>query len=289
MVRGDCHMKFTKVHGLGNDFIIVNALEEHIDDLNLPAAAVKLCDRHFGIGADGLVLVRPSERADFRMQIFNSDGSEAEMCGNVTRCFARFVYENGLTAKTQLTLETLAGIIKPQLIFDNHGAVAAVRVDMGEPRLRRQDIPMIGPASERAVSVPLAAGGQNFAITAVSMGNPHCVIFVPDVAAIPLETWGPAVETHAAFPRKTNVEFVQVLNRQEMRMRVWERGAGITLACGTGTCATLVAAVLTGRADKQAVVHLDGGDLHIAWGDDNHVYMTGPTAVVFNGEYLDTL
>lgn len=280
-------MKFTKVHGLGNDFIIVNAFKEHID--NLPAAAVKLCDRHFGIGADGLVLVLPSDRADFRMQIFNSDGSEAEMCGNVTRCFARYVYENGLTTKTQLTIETLAGIIKPQLVFDPDGMVAAVRVDMGEPRLTRQDIPMTGPAVERAVAVPIAAAGQDFIVTAISMGNPHCVIFVPDVAAIPLTTWGPAVETHTVFPRKTNVEFVQVLNREEMRMRVWERGAGVTLACGTGACATLVAAVLTGRTERQAVVHLDGGDLHIAWGEDNHVYMTGPTAVVFQGEYLGAL
>lgn len=280
-------MKFTKVQGLGNDFIIVDGFKEHIQDLS--QAAVKLCDRHFGIGADGLVLVLPSEKADFRMRIFNSDGSEAEMCGNVTRCFACYVYEHGFTTKSQLTIETLAGIIKPQLLFAPDGTVAAVRVDMGEPRLKRRDIPMAGPTTEQAVAVPLTAAGHDFVVTALSMGNPHCVIFVPNVANVPLTTWGPQIETHPLFPRKTNVEFVQILGSREARMRVWERGAGVTLACGTGACATLVAAVLTNRMEKQAVIHLDGGDLHVEWADDGHVYMTGPATEVFQGEYNGTV
>lgn len=277
-------MKFSKWHGIGNDFVLVNGFEENIADY--AAAAVRVCDRHFGIGADGLVIALPSDIADFRMRIFNSDGSEAEMCGNVTRCFARYVYESGLTMKTDLSIETLAGIIRPRLIFED-GQVKSVCVDMGEPRLSRGEIPMTGEPADRAVNVPLSVGGVTYDVTCVSMGNPHCVIFTEAVEEIDLQAAGRPIETHPAFPRKTNVEFAQILDRQTIRMRVWERGAGITLACGTGTCATVVAAALNGKTGRSVLVHLDGGDLFIEWRDDNHVYKTGPAVEVFRGETLE--
>ncbi|MDR3590284.1 MAG: diaminopimelate epimerase [Negativicutes bacterium] len=276
-------MRFSKWHGLGNDFVIVNGLKEKVSDFR--EAAVQVCDRHFGVGADGLVFILPSATADFQMRIFNSDGSEAEMCGNVTRCVMRYVYESGLTDKTAITLDTLAGPIKPQLVMTD-GVVTGARVDMGQPRLRRAEIPMTGNGSEQAVNVPLEIDGHTYYGTAVSMGNPHFVIFVDDVDAVDLAGVGPKLETHAAFPRKTNVEFVQVLNDKELRMRVWERGAGITMACGTGACATLAAAVLNEKCGRQATVRLDGGDLVIEWGEDGHIYMSGPATEVFRGEYL---
>ncbi len=276
-------MKFTKWQGIGNDFVIVNGFQEKIDDF--PSKAIEVCDRHFGIGADGLVIALPSEIADFRMRIFNSDGSEAEMCGNVTRCFARYVYENGLTTKTDLTIETLAGIIKPKLMFEND-QIKAVCVDMGEPRLKRAEIPMTGSPDDQAVNIPLIVGDSTYQVTCVSMGNPHCIIFADEVEELDLQAIGRPIEIHPMFPRKTNVEFVKVIDRQTLRMRVWERGAGITLACGTGTCATVVAAVLNGKTDRQVLVHLDGGDLFIEWREDNHIYKTGPAVEVFRGEYL---
>ena len=276
-------MKFTKWQGIGNDFVIVNGFSETIDDY--PSKAIEVCDRHFGIGADGLVIALPSEIADFRMRIFNSDGSEAEMCGNVTRCFARYVYENGLTTKTDLTIETLAGIIKPKLLFEN-GKITAVCVDMGEPRLKRGEIPMTGNPDDMAVNVPLSVGDATYEVTCVSMGNPHCIIFDDNVDELDLQELGRPIEIHSAFPRKTNVEFVKVIDRKTLRMRVWERGAGITLACGTGTCATVVASVLNGKTDREVLVHLDGGDLFIEWRADNHIYKTGPAVEVFRGEYL---
>jgi len=258
-------MQFTKVHGQGNDFVLVDGFQEHIADYS--QAAIQVCDRHFGIGADGLVLILPSDKADFKMRIFNSDGSEAEMCGNVTRCVARYVYEHGLTDKTKITLETLAGLIKPELIF-NGKELQTVRVDMGQPILKRGLIPMTGNPEEQAVNIPLEVAGNTYFGTCVSMGNPHCVIFVEDIGKIDLSGIGPFIETHSFFPKKTNVEFVQVLSDQEIRMRVWERGAGITLACGTGTSATLVAAVLNGKTGRKVTVHLDGGDLDVEWGSD---------------------
>lgn len=276
-------MQFSKWHGQGNDFVIVNGFEEKI--VNHAQAAIEVCDRHFGIGADGLVIVESSEIADFRMRIFNSDGSEAEMCGNVTRCVARYVYQNGLTNKTKITLETLAGIIKPELIFEDD-IIVTVRVNMGEPRLKRQQIPVNGNPEDEAINIPLQIGTETYPITCVSMGNPHCVIFVDDLNSVDLPVIGPVIETNSIFPRKTNVEFVQVLNRAEMCMRVWERGAGITKACGTGASATLVAAVLNGKTDRQAIIHLDGGDLLVEWGEDNNIYMSGPAIEVFRGEYL---
>ncbi|MDR3564865.1 MAG: diaminopimelate epimerase [Negativicutes bacterium] len=279
-------MRFSKWHGLGNDFVIVNGLEEKVTDYK--EAAIQVCDRRFGVGADGLVFVLPSKTADFQMRIFNSDGSEAEMCGNVTRCVMRFVKENGLTDKTAITLETLAGPIKPELILVD-GVATGAKVDMGLPRLKREEIPMTGNAGEQAVNVPLEVDGQTYFGTAVSMGNPHFVIFVDDIDALKLAEIGPKIEMHPAFPRKTNVEFVQVLNQTELRMRVWERGAGITMACGTGACATLVAAAVNNKSGRQATIHLDGGNLEVEWGMDGHIYMTGPAVEVFRGEFLPKL
>lgn len=276
-------MQFTKWHGIGNDFVIINGFGIKLEDYS--KAAVEICHRRFGVGADGLVTVLPSNQADFTMRIYNSDGSEAEMCGNVTRCVARYVYETGLTDKTKITLETHAGIIKPELIIEN-GQVKSVRVDMGEPRLKRDRIPMTGSPDEEAVNVPLEVDGQTYMMTGVSVGNPHCVIFVDDVNAIDLSVIGPKIENHPWFPKKTNVEFVQVLDRHKLRMRVWERGAGITMACGTGASSVLVAAVLNGKTDRQATIVLDGGELLVEWSQDNHVYMTGPAIEVFRGEYL---
>lgn len=279
-------MKFSKWHGLGNDFVIVNGFQENISDFS--AAAVKVCDRHYGIGADGLVLVLPSDSADFRMRIFNSDGSEAEMCGNVTRCVMQYVYENGLTDKKSITLETLAGPIKPELTFSG-AIITGARVDMGEPRLMRAMIPMTGNGDEQAVNVPIDIDGRVYYGTAVSMGNPHFVIFVEDINDIELPVIGPKIETHPYFPRKTNVEFVEVIDTKHLRMRVWERGAGITLACGTGASATLTAAVLNNKTGRQAVVALDGGELSVEWASDGHIYMSGPAVEVFRGEYLTKL
>ena len=274
---------FSKWHGLGNDFVIVNGLEEKINNYN--EMAIQVCDRYFGIGADGLVVILPSAVADFQMRIFNSDGSEAEMCGNVTRCIARYVFEYGLTNKKKITLETKAGLIKPELIFIDD-VLSTIRVDMGEPRLKRGELPMIGNEDEQVVDEVLEIDGTEHRITGVSMGNPHCILFVDDITGINLSDIGAKIETHAAFPKKTNVEFVQVLNKQNLRMRVWERGAGVTMACGTGACATLVAAVLNGKTDCQATVELDGGQLLIEWGPDNHIYMSGPAVEVFRGTYL---
>jgi len=278
-------VSFVKMHGLGNDFIVVDALTTSMDVTALVAATPRLCDRHFGIGGDGLILVMPSDSADFRMRIINSDGSEPEMCGNGIRCFARFVYEHGLTELTQFTVETLAGPIVPVLQLTD-SRVTGVRVDMGEPHLERRDIPMSGPEGQ-VVNEPLTIGDTTLYLTAVSMGNPHAVIFVDDVATFPIELFGPLIEQHPMFPRRTNVEFAQVISPQYLPMRVWERGAGITLACGTGACATLVAAVLNGLTERTATIELPGGPLEITWdADSNHVYMTGPAEEVFCGTIM---
>ena len=273
-------IEFTKMHGLGNDFIVVDCLRgEYVTEL--VEATVRLCDRHRGVGADGVILVLPATDADFRMRIINSDGSEPEMCGNGIRCFAKFLFDTGLTTSTTLTIATLAGMIGAELTV-TEGKVSAVRVNMGIPRLERAEIPMVGAAG-RVVDEPLTVDGRTFAVTAVSMGNPHVVTFVEDVERFPLELYGPLMENYPAFPRKTNAEFVEVISPTHLRMRVWERGAGITQACGTGACATLVAAVLTGRAERTATVELPGGPLHISWGADEHIYMTGPAVTAFTG------
>jgi len=274
-------MNFTKMHGLGNDFIIV-AGEQALPD-NVAELAESLCNRFFGIGADGLVYILPSENASFRMRIINSDGSEAEQCGNAIRCVAKYVYDNGLTNQEEITIETLgAGVQRVQLTVEG-GKVQKVRVDMGEPILNGLQVPTTVDA-ERVIEHPIEVDGREFKFTAVSMGNPHCVIYVDDAVGFDLETWGPKLETHPMFPRKINVEFATVNSRTQADMRVWERGAGPTLACGTGACATLVASVLTGATDRTATISLKGGDLLIEWNEnDNHVYMTGPAAEVFRG------
>lgn len=276
--------EFMKWHGAGNDFVVVDCFKETVEKYAETAAAV--CDRHFGVGADGLVLILPSETADFRMRIFNSDGSEAEMCGNVTRCVAKYAYESGLVKRTQIEMETKAGLIRPEVLLGADGKVERVRVNMGRPVLAAEDVPVRGFGRERVVAAPLAVAGETYAMTCVSMGNPHCVIFVDDISAVELAKIGPMIETHELFPKKTNVEFAQVLKEDEIRMRVWERGAAITLACGTGSCATLVAAVLNGKTGRRAALALDGGRLEIEWSEaDDCVYMTGPAALVFTGVY----
>jgi diaminopimelate epimerase len=273
-------MDFVKMHGLGNDFIIVEADSWKEADW-LQAHSPFLCDRHFGIGADGLVAIGLDQEMDIFMRIFNPDGSEPEMCGNAIRCVARYAYEKGWVSHKNISVRTMAGARYPQ-IETAAGKVISVCVDMGQPVLERKLIPMQGEGP--AVKTKLSSETSEFEITAVSMGNPHCIHFVEDIEQVPVAAWGGMIETHSLFPAKTNVEFVQILARDEMIMRVWERGAGITMACGTGACATLVAAVLNDASDRRATIHLLGGDLHIEWKEENdHVYMTGPAEYVFNG------
>ncbi|MEW6426188.1 MAG: diaminopimelate epimerase [Bacillota bacterium] len=279
-------MNFSKVHGLGNDFVLVDATRQRPGippGEDFGQLARKICHRQLGVGADGLVILLPGEKGDVRMRIFNADGSEAQMCGNAVRCVAKYLYDRRLVPKEVIAVETLAGIIRPQIITDG-GRVAGVRVDMGEPRLERSQIPMVG-APGWVIGEPLLIGDHVFNITAVSMGNPHCVIFVPDVDQVPLAEAGPLIERHPAFPERTNVEFVQVFNPEEVKMRVWERGAGPTLACGTGACAAAVAGSLNGLTEKTVRVHLPLGSLLIEWAPDNHLYMTGPAEEVFTGNY----
>ena len=274
-------MQFTKYTGLGNDFVLLDGAAA--TDLKNPSALAKtICNRRFGVGADGLVLLSPSDKADIKMRIFNSDGSEAEMCGNASRCVALHLFRRKMVKKKQIFLDTLAGIIRTDITDEARGLV---RVDMGVPRLTKGEIPMTGNPAEKAVNFPLTAAGQTFYATAVSMGNPHLVIFVPHISRVPLAAWGPQLETNPLFPRKTNVEFVQVLDDKTVRMRVWERGAGITLACGTGSCATAVACILNHKTEKNITVKLDGGDLFIEWPDKKNIFMTGLAQAVFTGDY----
>jgi diaminopimelate epimerase len=276
-------MKFTKMQGAGNDYVYVNGFVEQIEDPATLATAIS--NRHFGIGSDGLVLILPSETCDFRMRMFNSDGSESEMCGNATRCIGKFVYDKGLTDKTELTLETLAGVKHLTLNLEN-GKVNSVRVDMGEPILAPKQIP-INLDETRVINYPIALESRKVNITAVSMGNPHAVIFMDSLEELDIQKSGPKVEHHPLFPRRTNTEFAQVISPTHIKMRVWERGAGETLACGTGACATAVAAVLNGKTGRKVTLELLGGNLEIEWSEaDNHVYMTGPAVTVFEGEYL---
>jgi diaminopimelate epimerase len=277
-------IKFIKMHGLGNDFVMIDLInQEVIPDLH--NLAKRVCHRQFGVGADGLILILPSEKADVQMRIINSDGSEAEMCGNGIRCLAKMVYESGLVKTPVIEVETLAGIMRPELILDHQYQVLSVKVDMGEPRLLPQDIPVLMPG-ERVIARPLNVENEIFLVNAVSMGNPHCVVFVSDVSETPVRTLGPMIENHSVFPLKTNVEFVEVINRQEVKMRVWERGAGETMACGTGACAVAVASVLNNKTDREITVHLNGGDLTLLWAENNHVFMTGPAEKVFEGQFL---
>lgn len=276
-------MKFTKMEGLGNDYVYVNCFRETID--NPSEVAKKVSDRHFGIGSDGLILIKPSEVADFRMDMYNADGSQAEMCGNGIRCVAKYVYDYGLTDKTSISIETLAGIKYLDLQVTD-GKVSLITVNMGSPELIPDKIPVISD-SKRVVDEPIEVDGTTYKMTCVSMGNPHCIVFVEDTASFPLETVGPLFENHERFPKRVNTEFIQLLDRKTVNMRVWERGSGETLACGTGACASAVACILNGLTEDEITLHLLGGDLIVRWDQqDNLVYMTGPAQVVFDGEIV---
>jgi diaminopimelate epimerase len=274
-------MKFTKMQGLGNDYVYVNCFEEKVE--NPSELAVKVSDRHFGIGSDGLILIRPSEVADFRMTMFNADGSESEMCGNGIRCVGKYVYDYGLTDKTEVSVETLAGIKYLKFLIKD-GKVDMVTVNMGEPILKPELVPVVGEG-DAVIDSPIEVDGKEYKMTCVSMGNPHSVVFVDDVDNFPLHEVGPLFEHHKAFPRRVNAEFCQVIDRTHAKMRVWERGTGETLACGTGTCATAVACILNGKTEDEVTITLLGGDLIIRWDrEKNVIYMTGPARVVFDGE-----
>ncbi|GAA0832259.1 diaminopimelate epimerase [Bifidobacterium pullorum subsp. gallinarum] len=274
-------MEFTKMHGLGNDFVVVYGEQELPNDAS--ERAVKLCHRFFGIGADGLVYILPSRKADFMMRIMNSDGSEAEQCGNAIRCVAKYVYDHGHINREEITIETIGAGVQQVRLTVQDGQVSSVRVDMGEPVLNGLSVPTTIDLNP-VVDHPVEVDGREFRFTAVSMGNPHCVIYVDDAVNFDLGTWGPKLEVHPLFPRKINVEFATVNSRDQVDMRVWERGAGPTLACGTGACATLVSSVLNGLTDRSATISLKGGDLFIEWDEnDNHVYMTGPAELVYKG------
>ncbi len=274
-------MKFTKMHGCGNDYVYVNCFKEDVK--NPGELAKKVSDRHCGIGSDGLILICPSDKADFRMRMFNADGSEGEMCGNGIRCVAKYVYDHHMTEKTGLSIETGAGIKYLELVVED-GAVSQVKVDMGEPILKSSQIP-VKTEKERVIGEPMEVEGKEWNMTCVSMGNPHAVVLVPDTKAFEIEKYGPAFENNEIFPKRTNTEFVQLLSRNEINMRVWERGSGETLACGTGTCASVMACILNGETDNEVLVHLLGGDLTVKYDErTNHIFMTGPAATVYEGE-----
>lgn len=274
-------MKFTKMQGLGNDYVYVNCMEQMVEDA--AETARRVSDRHFGIGSDGLILICPSDKADFEMRMYNADGSRGEMCGNGIRCVGKYVYDYGLTDKTSLSVETLGGI-KHLFLEVEDGKVSLVKVDMGPAILEPEKIPVTAEGS-RVVDEPLCVDGKTFRMTCVSMGNPHAVIYVDDVQGMDLEKTGPSFENHERFPNRINTEFAHVLDRNTVEMRVWERGSGETLACGTGACAVAVASILNGYTEDQVTVRLLGGDLKIEWDREaNKVYMTGPAEVVFDGE-----
>lgn len=274
-------VKFTKMHGCGNDYVYIDCTKEMID--NPEKVSEYVSDRHFGIGSDGLILICPSDVADFRMKMYNADGSEGSMCGNGVRCISKYVYDKGLTDKTNISLETKSGIKYLELTVENE-KVVKVKVNMGAPILKPSDIPV---KSDKDVFIdePVEVDGVDYRVTCVSMGNPHAVTFVDDTSSIPIEKIGPKFENHPIFPDRVNTEFVQLISRNEVNMRVWERGSGETLACGTGTCATVVACVLNDKTDDEVLVHLLGGDLFIKYDRENDtVWMTGPAEIVFEGE-----
>lgn len=275
-------MKFTKMQGIGNDYVYVNCFKEKVEDPG--EAAIKVSDRHFGIGSDGLILIKPSEVADFQMDMYNADGSRGAMCGNGIRCVAKYVYDYGLTDKTSVSVETASGIKYLDLTVEN-GKVVLVKVNMGAPILEAAKIPVVSE-KEQVINEPLLVDGKEYRITGVSMGNPHAITYIDDVKGLDIEKIGPKFESHPAFPDRVNTEFVKVLDDHTVEMRVWERGSGETLACGTGACAVAVASILNGYVKEEEVtVKLLGGDLKIYWDrEENLVYMTGPAAVVFDGE-----
>ena len=270
-------LRFTKMHGLGNDFILIDARNQDLPQLS--TFCKKYSDRRFGIGFDQALILYPSGSADFRMDIYNADGSQVEMCGNGIRCFAKYIWDRGISDKSELAVETLAGIIKPMKKED------LIQVDMGEPILDGPSIPV--NLENRIMGYPLRIEDMDFSITCVSMGNPHAVIFIEEIQSFPIDKYGPKIENHTIFPKRINVEFVRVENKEEITVRVWERGAAETLACGTGACASAVAAHLNGLTGRSVTVHLPGGELHINWDKkDNHVYMTGPAVEVYSGEVV---
>lgn len=275
-------ISFTKMHGIGNDYIYINCMESVPD--RLPELAEEMSDRHFGVGGDGIVLICPSDKADFRMRMFNNDGSEARMCGNASRCIAKYVHDHKLTDKTCISLETLSGIKVLSLNMSPSGEVESVTVDMGEPELNAGLVP-VRSTTEKMVEEPVATSCGEVRVTAVSMGNPHGVVFVDRIEDVPFETLGSELEKHSMWPDRANIEFLQIISPSEARMRVWERGTGETLACGTGACASAVAAALTGRCGREVTIHLRGGDLHIRWANNGHVMMTGGATEVFEGNY----
>ena len=278
-------MKFTKMHGCGNDYIYVDGAKEILTPQEKPEVVRRLSDRHFGIGGDGVIFINPSKEADFEMEMYNMDGSRAEMCGNGIRCVAKFVYDKGLTDKTSISVIS-CGKIKYLTLSIENGKVSTVRVNMGSPILKAKDIPVISD-KEEVIGDEIEVAGETYKMTCVSMGNPHAVVFVDEVAGLPLEKIGPLFENHVRFPKRVNTEFVKVLDENTVEMRVWERGTGETLACGTGACATVVACVLNGLTKEQVTVKLLGGNLQIQWDrESNLVYMTGPATTVFEGEIL---
>ena len=277
-------MKFTKMHGIGYDYVYVNCFKEKI--ANPPEVSKYVSDRHFGIGSDGLIMINPSEVADFEMEMYNADGSRAEMCGNGIRSVAKYVYDYGLTDKTSISVETLAGIKYLDLTIEN-GKVALVKVDMGKPELNPANIPIVmeDENADKVVDELITVDGEEYRMTGVSMGNPHTIVYIDDVKGLEIEKVGPKFENHERFPKRINTEFVKVLDRNTAEMRVWERGSGETLACGTGACAVAVACILNGLTEDKVTVKLLGGDLQIEWDREaDHVYMTGPATVVFDGE-----
>ena len=278
-------MKFTKMHGCGNDYIYVDGAKEIIPQDKKPDVVKKLSDRHFGIGGDGVIFINPSTEADFEMEMYNMDGSRAEMCGNGIRCVAKFVYDKGLTDQTHISIVS-AGKVKYLDLTTENGKVSTVKVNMGAPILKAADIPVIADREEEPViGGNIEIDGKNYKMTCVSMGNPHAVVFMDDVAGLSIEKIGPLFENHERFPKRTNTEFVKVIDREHVEMRVWERGTGETLACGTGACATVVACILNGLTNDTVTVKLLGGSLRIQWDrQENLVYMTGPASTVFEGE-----
>ena len=274
-------MKFTKMQGLGNDYVYVNCFKETIE--NPPEMAEKVINRNFGIGSDGLIMINPSDVADFEMEMYNADGSRSEMCGNGIRCVGKYVYDYGLTEKEHISVETLAGIKYLDLTVED-GKVKLVKVDMGSPELVPANIPIVADG-DRVIDEPINVSGTEYRMTGVSMGNPHAVVYVEDVKGLDIETIGPAFENHERFPNRVNTEFVKVLDRNTVEMRVWERGSGETMACGTGACAVAVACILNGLTEDKVTVKLLGGDLQIEWDKEaDKVYMTGPAEVSFDGE-----
>lgn len=276
--------QFTKMHGLGNSYIYVNGFEESLPEHQLADIARNVANIHTGIGSDGLILMLPSKQADVKMRIFNSDGSEGKNCGNGLRCVAKYVYEHKIVKEKKFFIETLSGLVEAE-VHEKNGTVDKVTIDMGQPRLLKKDIPMAGQGNETTINETMEFNGTNYQVTAVSMGNPHLIFFVDDIKNAPLTTLGPIVEKDARFPEGVNVEFVEVISNRELHFRVWERGSGVTQACGTGACAAVVASVLNNHTTrgKETVVHLAGGDLYINWTEDGRIFMTGPAETICTG------